>query len=111
MSCIAQGSSAQYSILNGTTWQRGNSPGGGGKSTNSIGLAADGNRVFAVWSITRNDNVHVINYNQGDNGNWGTTQTISPAGEYGDNPQPSSIKPRQGVCGLELWYESHDLVA
>lgn len=79
------GPSPQYAIFNGS-WQQSNAPGGGGKSSNATGLAADGNRVYAVWSITRSDNVHVVNYNQGENGNWGSARVISRDGEFSDNP-------------------------
>lgn len=80
------GPSPQYAFFDGSNWQQANAPGGGGKSANSAALTSDGTNLYAVWSITNNNNVHVVNFNQGVNGNWGTTRAISRDGEFSDNP-------------------------
>jgi hypothetical protein len=51
-------------------------------SVNQTALAADGTRVYAVWS-TRD---HVVKYNAGVDGDWSGTKTLSLGGQWSDQP-------------------------
>ncbi len=74
------GTRMYYGIFQNGGWQSKSQP--SNDETNQQALAADGSRVYAVWS-TR---AHTIRYNEGSNGDWSGAKQLSSGDQWSDQP-------------------------